>query len=313
VTLSAPALAAARAHIAAGDWRGLVISRAYLLPLLDHLPPAAAGLPVLVDLDDDDAALCRDRAAQLRAAGDADAALWLEAEADAFETLIARHAGRVARFTAASAAVADGLRERLGLAAVAHVPNAVVLPASPRRAPVPGRLVFVGNLGYAPNVEGLLWFLAEVWPRLHEMRGDAELVVAGSAPAPALCAACAADGVTLVADPEALDDIYAAAAAAVVPLRVGSGSRIKILEAAAHEVPVIATAPGLAGIEADATRHLVVAPDEADTLSAACRACLDDPDAAARRARAFREFVAARHDRDRVIAALAASLREVMP
>ena len=63
----------------------------------------------------------------------------------------------------------------------------------------------------------------------------------------------------------------------VVPVRFGSGTRLKVLEAFAHRVPVVSTALGVEGIDAVSGRHLLVS-DDAEGFAAACAAILDDPD-----------------------------------
>jgi len=97
------------------------------------------------------------------------------------------------------------------------------------------------------------------------------VVVAGSNPVDAVRALADQPGVTVLANPPEIAPLYAKARAAVVPLRAGGGTRIKILEAFAHGVPVISTPLGAEGLDVEAGRHLVVA----DTPEAFAAACID--------------------------------------
>lgn len=111
------------------------------------------------------------------------------------------------------------------------------------------RLLFVGTLSYAPNVQGLLWFLGTVFPAFREKYPTATLVVIGRSPTSVVQSTCdATEGVTLMADAPDVLTHYADARVAVVPLLAGGGTRIKILEAAFAARPVLSTAIGAEGL-----------------------------------------------------------------
>lgn len=310
--LSAPVLAEAGAAIAAAACDAAVVSRAYLLGVLEHLPAGAALPPVIADLDDDDGAYFRELAGLARAQGGDQAARWHEAEADAFDALVRAGAARVRRFACASPHATASAAARLAIAAPVTVPNGVDADVAAVRDAEAHSLLFVGNLSYVPNQDGIVWFIEAVLPRLREAVPQARLTVAGSAPAAAVRRACEAPGVTLAADPGDLAPLYARAAAAIVPLRLGSGSRIKILEAGAHGVPVVSTAKGAEGLGLDPARHFFEAEASPQDLAAACIACLGDASEAGRRAAALRAFVRCRHDRQAVVARIAALVGEVV-
>jgi glycosyltransferase involved in cell wall biosynthesis len=78
---------------------------------------------------------------------------------------------------------------------------------------------------------------------------------------------CAATGVELIADPPDMGPLYRSAAVTVVPLLSGGGTRIKILEAFAHGVPVVSTTVGAEGLDVVDGRHVLIA-DGADELAA---------------------------------------------
>lgn len=142
----------------------------------------------------------------------------------------------------------------------------------PGRRPDPDRLLFIGSLGYAPNVDGLRYFVDEVLPLIRADRPEVALTVVG--------AGLAADdrlhrepGVELVGFVEETAPYLATARAVVVPLRWGAGTRIKILEAFANRVPVVSTTLGAEGLEVEHGRDLLIADRPAD-LAAACRSLM---------------------------------------
>lgn len=215
-----------------------------------------------------------------------------------------RRVGRVPLLTCVSEPDRRRLAE-LGLSAVV-APNGTTLP--PEVAPLPPgpSAVFVGTLDWAPNVEGLQWFTAEVWPQVRRLRPAARLSLVGRDPAPSVTA-LAGDGVTVTGRVTAVGPAYAAARLAVVPLLTGGGSRLKVLEALAHGRPVVSTSLGAEGLEALEGRGVVLA-DGAPALARAVADLLDDPHACARLGAAGRDAVAAEWSWPAVLQPLAAAL-----
>lgn len=128
------------------------------------------------------------------------------------------------------------------------------------------RLLFCGSLGYPPNRDGLTWFEQEIWPRLQQARPDTQLTVIGRDGGTELCPALRADPhVNWVGEvPETLP-YYRQAEIAICPLRMGSGTRLKILEAMSAGTPVVSTTIGAEGIDATDGQHLLLA-DDADAF-----------------------------------------------
>jgi glycosyltransferase involved in cell wall biosynthesis len=144
---------------------------------------------------------------------------------------------------------------------VITVPNGVdpsPEPAGPPAGPRPGeplRLLFVGSLNYEPNAQGLEWFAHEVAPRVRE-RLDIEIDVVGPGRrGPEL------PGVTYLGRVEDVGSAYASVHAAVVPLRAGAGSRLKVVEALARGVPVVSTSLGVEGYDVRDGEHALIADD----------------------------------------------------
>ena len=155
------------------------------------------------------------------------------------------------------------------------------------------RVLFLGSLSYAPNVDGLAWFVREIWPQVRAARPAAKLEVVGREPHPNVLALAAPD-IEIVG---AVDDVrphLARAAALAVPLRVGGGTRLKITEALAMQTPVVSTGVGAQGLELLDGRHLRLA-DAPGPFAEALIETLADPVAASRlamdgRAEAERRF-----------------------
>jgi glycosyltransferase involved in cell wall biosynthesis len=194
------------------------------------------------------------------------------------------------------------------------IPNAAdVERLQPRPGDVPpdGRTVlFFGLLATVPNVDGVVYFLREIWPRIAAARPDARFVIVGADPAPAI-RAHAGPGVTIVGPVDDLQPYLAAAAVVVVPLRLGSGTRLKILEAWAMARPVVSTALGAEGLEAVSGRHLLIADDAADFASAVVRV-LSEPELGEALGRAGRALVTERYSWRRAAGALEAFFRLVL-
>ncbi len=109
-------------------------------------------------------------------------------------------------------------------------------------------VVLSGNLGYRPTVEGALWFSTEVWPKVRSAFPNARWVLAGARPARTVRALAAVPGVEIHADVPELGSFLAQSWVAIAPMASGSGVPMKVLEAWAAGIPVVAhpwTAAGL--------------------------------------------------------------------
>ena len=143
------------------------------------------------------------------------------------------------------------------------------LPASPH-------LVFTGTLSWWPNVEGLTWFCAEVLPVVRARVPDVRLDIVGRAPLPEVRALARLPGVEVHADVPSVVPWIEQARAAIVPVRIGSGTRLKALEAMAAGRPVAGTAVGLEGLGLENGVHALVADQPAPLAAAVVRLLTDD-------------------------------------
>jgi len=261
--------------------------------------PRARGVPLVIDLVDTLSASYRRRAIL---------------EPGWKRWALVREAARLARYESFLLAAADRCvvvseaeREALGAAGAGAVvdPNGIDLeafPFVPARA-VPARVVFVGNLGYAPNADGIVWFAHHVLAELRRRCPGAELLIVGPRAPRAVRRLADVAGVRVLG---VVSDVHGAlrnARVAVAPLRTGGGIQNKVLEAMAAGTPVVATSRAVAGIAARAGEHCLVADDPA-AFAAAVAALLGDADLGARIAAAARALVTQRYSWERSVADL---------
>jgi glycosyltransferase involved in cell wall biosynthesis len=156
------------------------------------------------------------------------------------------------------------------------VPNGVDSAARPFDGR-PGKchsqeVLFCGGLSHAPNSDGLLWFHRHVWPLVVARYPSLRLTVVGRGPMPEALEPVRADpSVDFVGEVADVVPYYWRAGVSVVPLRMGSGTRLKILEAMSLGNPVVSTTLGAMGIEAVDGEHLLLADDAAEFADAMAR------------------------------------------
>ncbi len=254
----------AACEVSGGERIALHVMRSYLAPLGVALAERLPAAWVTLDLDEDDAQYERER-------DDAD-------EAAAYERLLGVFAPCFDGLCAAAAAEAEAISRRHELA-IEPIPNAVRLPRPrPGRADRPegvaGRdpvsLLFVGNLTYAPNIEAARTLVEEILPRLRRALGDVVRVTLAGRHGHELLA-LGGEAVELAGYVPNLAPLYASADAVVAPLKTGAGTRIKVLEAFARGVPVVASPAAVAGLEVVDGRQVLVAADSEQAADAIVR------------------------------------------
>lgn len=192
------------------------------------------------------------------------------------------------------------------------IPNAADVDALQPRPNDPradGRTVlFFGLLSTTPNVDGMLFFLGQIWPRIAAARPLAQCKIVGGQAPPAVLAA-AGPRVEFTGLVEDLRPHLASAAVVVVPLRLGGGTRLKIVEAWAMGKAIVSTTLGAEGIEGVPGRDILIA-DDAEGFATAVVRVLDDPAQAAALGGAGRRLAVERYSWPRATQALEHFFRE---
>lgn len=201
-----------------------------------------------------------------------------------FRNIFGSDAARLRQRERAAARIVDGIwvcsdRERAqlrslleGSATIDIVPNGIpradrvpkTLPARPaakRAGPV---MLFVGHLGYPPNDDAVRNLVNSILPLVLRNNPEARLLIAGRSPHSDLRSLADKPHVRLVENPgDDLAPLYAEADVAVIPLARGGGTRIKILEAMAYGVPVVATHKAAEGLEFKENADILLAHSNA--------------------------------------------------
>jgi glycosyltransferase involved in cell wall biosynthesis len=202
---------------------------------------------------------------------------------------------------AVSEADADLMRAEFGATRVSVVDNGVDVDFFRPQRDVerdPARMLFMGSLDWRPNLDAANILLTEVLPRVRLTVPHATAVLVGRRPPDWLRALVAATpGAELHADVPDVRPFLARCGFLVVPLRIGGGSRLKILEALAAGTPVVSTRVGAEGLELAAGRDLLTC-DTPEDLASVALAAIRRPDELSETAESGRERVCARYSWD---------------
>ena len=200
-------------------------------------------------------------------------------QAEQIRQLEARIAPRVKRCLVITAEDEESLKEIAPTASIAVVPGVI----DPGRyeaveAPTAGDPIVVttGSFNFRPTGEGLVEFVDKAWPRILKGSPRARLRVIGHCP-PKLARRINAPGVEVLGRVEQVRPHLSGAHAFVVPRRVGSGMRMRILESLAWQIPTVSTELGAVGIHADHGRHLLLADSPEEMATAVLTLFKDRP------------------------------------
>jgi glycosyltransferase involved in cell wall biosynthesis len=200
--------------------------------------------------------------------------------------LIERAENRLLRACDVHTVVSDRDREKLLLrcpgADIQLVPNGVDVayystpPGYSSTTPVESlrEILFVGSMDYHANAEAVTWFVSKVWPILKVSIPNLVFRIVGRDPSAKVLALAAPD-VLVTGTVDDIRPFYARAAATVVPLRVGGGTRLKILESMAAGVPVVSTRLGAEGIDVRDGSDIVLADSPAELADGLRRVVTD--------------------------------------
>ncbi len=163
-----------------------------------------------------------------------------------------------------------------------------------QRQPNANHILHIGTMFWPPNIDGVLWFLNDVFPLLQQARPEVQCDLVGSRP-PAEIRAWHGKNVDVtgyVADPT---PYLEQAGAMIVPLRAGGGMRVKILNALSQKIPLVSTTIGAEGIAIQDGVHALIA-DTPEAFAAAVLRLLDDPALGAQLGHNGRQLILEKYD-----------------
>ena len=212
---------------------------------------------------------------------------------------------------AVSEADAMALREVARPRQLYVIPNGVdpsaVRPAAPELVD-PNLVVFIGKMDFRPNVDAMVWFVREVWPRVTARRPRTRLAIVGRDPTPKVRALATgsgpvAAGIHVTGAVPDVTPYLEQAGVVVVPLRVGGGTRLKVLEAMAAGKAIVATSMAVEGLDVAGGRQLIL-EDEPAALAQAIVELLASPERRLALGQAARRLVEERYAWDHLLGAV---------
>ena len=191
----------------------------------------------------------------------------------------------------------DEFKSLMTSALCSVIPNGVdtdYFQTSERKSSHKPVIVFLGRMDYFPNIDGILYFVKDVFPIIQQKLPEAELRIIGSSPVPAVQKLAELNGVTVTGFVKDVRPFLIDAAVSIAPLRLARGTQNKILESMAMGLPVIATSNAAKGVQAIPGEHLFVA-DQPDDFARKVIAVLQQPETGYALAAAARNQITQSH------------------
>jgi glycosyltransferase involved in cell wall biosynthesis len=203
----------------------------------------------------------------------------------------------VKSIVAVSESDAQKMRDLYGVTRVGAVPTGVDLEFFTPQGPADSTsdLVFVGSMDWMPNADGILWFVNQVLPLIRKRLPQSTIAVVGRQPGREVANLAQRDPLIRISGtvPDVRPFLWSAKAA-IVPLRIGGGTRLKIYEAMAARVPVVSTTIGAEGLDISRGENIMIGDTPAQ-FADACLQLLTDESERRRLAAAAWEHVSAHH------------------
>jgi glycosyltransferase involved in cell wall biosynthesis len=178
------------------------------------------------------------------------------------------------------------------------------------RDPDARTVTFFGSMDYHPNEEAALWFADEVFPQIRNRFDGLTFEIVGKNPSERVAALGERDGIRVTGFVEDIQEYVERATVVVLPIRVGTGIRMKTLHAMAMAKPIVSTPLGVQGIDVTDGRHALVA-DSSESFASAVERALEDADLRERLGRNARSLMESNHDWSTILAALEDHYREI--
>jgi len=181
--------------------------------------------------------------------------------------------GRLRKYEAWACAASDWVtavseQDRAQLLKLAPHSNITVIPncidvaayaPKPETRSIDLSLVFTGKMDYRPNVDAVIWFADEIWPIIEDHLPGVTWAVVGQQPHPRLHSLGSHSGITITGWVEEVLPYIAAASVFIMPFRVGSGTRLKLIEAMAAGKAIVSTQVGVEGFDVHHNEQLFIA------------------------------------------------------
>lgn len=192
-------------------------------------------------------------------------------------------------------------------APIAIVPNGVESAHFERSRVAPHgtpakTIVFTGTLDYRPNIDALHWFTQAVLPLIHALHNDAQLIIVGRNPAASIQALHNGTTINVIGEVPDVRPYIANAALYIVPMRIGGGVRLKLLEALAMQCAVVSTSMGAEGVAGLRHGEHILIADTPSAFAAAVVRLFDDPTLCQQLGTHGRALVTAQYDWGEIVA-----------
>ncbi|MDP9309785.1 MAG: glycosyltransferase [Chloroflexota bacterium] len=210
--------------------------------------------------------------------------------------------------SAEDAAILQRLAPSLPINVVANgVDTLFFAPTPTTEAKHGSHVLFTGTLDFRPNIDALLWFTHQVWPLVLAQQPDARFVVVGRNPVAVVRELARERNVEIVGEVVDVRPWFASAGAYVVPMRIGGGVRLKLLEALAMAQPVVATQMGAEGIAGLLHGTHALLADQPAAFAAQLLAVIRDRGLAQRLGEAGRALVVEHYDWQAIVPRMTAA------
>ena len=122
------------------------------------------------------------------------------------------------------------------------------------------KILYVGTLNWEANIDGLLWFIQEVWPKVLQRDSEIKLDIVGGNPDERIVQACQLqNNIRLLGFVDDLEQCFVDSRVFIAPLRFGSGIKVKVLNSMCRGLPIVTTSVGAEGIAVKNMVHMVIA------------------------------------------------------
>jgi len=244
------------------DFKVIHVHRLYMLPYANlFMNQAFLGISQL-DLDEIES-LTRRSLSQLYLVNENKRmAHQLSYEANLYEEIERKFLTRFVRIFVCSDVDRPAISNQYGCDQIEVVPNVYQVPriTQQKSPPPPFTFLFVGYFGYYPNLDGLIFLCEQILPMIRQNADTAFLikVVGRGIPKKLAERFSTLSEIELFGSVRSVTSFYLASHAALVPIRAGGGTRIKVLEAFAYRIPVVSTPKGVEGLAVSHEKHILV-------------------------------------------------------